>query len=175
MTCEPLRPCKPQQFPLSFGAEPMIHLFFCSLLSFSVCHAGPPKNHPRSIGTDTWSTGIDTCRTGKDSLTGRRIYLNADTGPDCEGGTAAWLRHVNKTLKVSKATADPIRTRYVIAFIVDKNGTISGERTVDAPNDDITKQLFAAVRTIRWISGKCHGKNVTMLHTVGIGIDYQCE
>ena len=146
----------------------MIQLFVYSLLSFSICNAGP---------ANTPSLGIraDTCSIGKDSLTGRQIYLNADVGPECEGGITAWLRHLNKTLKVTKSPTDPIRSTYVIAFIVDKNGRISGERSVDAPADDITRQLFAAARTIRWIPGKCHGKNVTMLKKVPIIIDYQIE
>jgi hypothetical protein len=114
----------------------------------------------------------DTCRTGKDTLTGRKVYLNGDSAPECEGGTAAWLRHVNKTLNVNKLPPGEIQSRYVIAFIVEKDGTISGERAVNTTKNDITKQLFAAVRTMRWIPGKCHGKTVAMLHTLPIIIDY---
>jgi hypothetical protein len=39
-------------------------------------------------------------------------------------------------------------------------------------SDNITKKLFAAVRTIRWVPGKCHGKNVPMLYVLPITIDY---
>jgi hypothetical protein len=117
----------------------------------------------------------DSCRTGIDSLTGKRIYLSADSGPECQGGVAAWLRHLNKTLDIRKLPTDEIRTTYVIAFIVQKDGTISGERSIDGPPTDITKQLFAAARTIRWIPGKCHGKNVSMLHKVPVIIDYQVQ
>ena len=124
-----------------------------------------------------WPSPIvsDTCRTGKDTLTGRQIYLSADSNPECEGGVPAWLRHLNKTLDVRKLPAGEIRTRYVIAFIVEKDGTISGERVVDLPANDVTKQLFAAARSIRWIPGKCHGKNVAMLLKVPVEIDYQTE
>jgi hypothetical protein len=143
----------------------MIHLFIFCLFSLSFRSAAPLKTLPLAIQADT-------CQTGKDTLTGRKIYLDADTGPECEGGTAAWLRHLNKTLDTRKMPSGEIQSRYVIAFIVKKNGTISGERIIDAPKNDITKQLFAAVRTIRWVPGRCHGKYVPMLYALPITIEY---
>jgi hypothetical protein len=143
----------------------MIHLFIFCLLSLSFRSAEIPTTKPSPIESDT-------CQTGKDTLTGRKIYLNADTGPECEGGTAAWLTHLNKTLDARKIPSGEIQTRYVIAFIVEKDGTISGERVVDGPKNDITKQLFTAARTIRWIPGRCHGKKVPMLYKLPIIIDY---
>jgi hypothetical protein len=117
----------------------------------------------------------DTCRTGQDRLTGKKIYLDADTGPECEGGTVAWFRHLNKTLKVTKMPSGEVQSTYIIAFVVDKDGTISGERVVNGPKNAITNQLFAAVRTIRWIPGRCHGKNVAMLRMLPITIEYAIE
>jgi hypothetical protein len=146
----------------------MNYLLICCLFWVSFANGKPVKGHPLpALG--------DTCRTGKDTLTGKQIYLSADSGPECQGGVAAWLRHLNKTLDVRKLPTGEIRTRYVIAFIVEKDGSISGERSADGPPDDITKQLFAAARTIRWIPGKCHEKNVSMLHKVPVIIDYQVQ
>ena len=146
----------------------MIRLFIFCLFSLSFRGAAPLKIQPLAIRADT-------CQTGKDALTGRKIYLDADRGPECEGGTAAWLRHLNKTLDAGKIPSGEIQSRYVIAFIIEKDGTISGERAVDAPKNNITKQLFVAVRTIRWVPGRCHGKNVPMLYVLPITIDYGIE
>jgi hypothetical protein len=146
----------------------MIHLFIFCLFPLSFRGPEIPTNQALPIRADT-------CRTGKDTLTGREIYLDADIGPECEGGTAAWLKHLNKTLDVRKIPSGEIRSRYVIAFIIEKDGTISSERRIDAPKNDITKQLFVAVRTIRWVPGRCHGKNVSMLYKLPITIDYGRE
>ena len=71
--------------------------------------------------------------------------------------------------------SDQIHSAYIIAFIVEKNGALSGERIIKGPKNDLTKQLFAAARSMRWIPGKCHGKNVPMLYTLPIIIDYRTE
>jgi len=42
----------------------------------------------------------DTCRTEKDSLTGRKIYRNAEIEPEYAGGEAGLLRRMNKGIKV---------------------------------------------------------------------------
>lgn len=150
----------------TFNAMHLLVLF--SLLWLSFAKAAPLRG-------DLLRTLTDTCRIGKDTLTGRRLYLEGEIGPECEGGTAAWLRHLNKTLDIRKLPTDEIRTSYIIAFIVEKDGTIRGERSVDGPPNDITKQLFAAARTIRWIPGKCHGKNVPMLLKLPVFIEYQIQ
>jgi hypothetical protein len=146
----------------------MIHPFIFCLFSLSFRYAAPLKIQPLVIRADT-------CQTGKDTLTGRKIYLDADKGPECEGGTAAWLRHLNKTLGARETSSGEIRSSYTIAFIVEKDGTISGERVLGAPKSGITKQLFFAVRSIRWIPGRCHGKNVPMLYKLPIIIHYEIE
>lgn len=146
----------------------MFNLFIFCLFPLSFRRVETPKIHSIPIRADT-------CRAGKDSLTGRIIYLDADTGPECEGGNTAWVKHLNKTLNVTKIPSGEIQSRYVIAFIVDKDGAISGERVVNGPKNSITNQLFAAVRTMRWIPGRCHGKKVSMLHTLPITIEYGIE
>jgi hypothetical protein len=42
---------------------------------------------------------VDTCRTEKDSLTGRKIYRNADIEPEHAGGQAELLRRMDKGVK----------------------------------------------------------------------------
>src|ERR1700754_391451 len=40
----------------------------------------------------------DRCKMGKDTLTGRTIYLTYNVEPECEGGKAALLRSINKNV-----------------------------------------------------------------------------
>jgi hypothetical protein len=145
-----------------------MHFLIHFLLTMSFCGISPPQVQPLPMLADT-------CQIGKDTLTSRKIYLNADIGPACEGGPSAWLKHLNKTLNIREMPSGEIQSCYVIAFIVEKNGTASGERIINAPNNDITKQIFSAVRTIRWVPGKCKGKKVPMLYVLPITIDYASE
>jgi Gram-negative bacterial TonB protein C-terminal len=142
---------------------------------FAFCLLWLPFRGAETFQTQPLPLQSDTCRTGKDTLTGKQVFLNADTGPECEGGTAAWLRHLNKRLHVTDAMVSQIESTCVIAFIVEKDGRLSGLRVVKGSNNDLTKQLFAAVRSIRWIPGRCHGKTVPMLHMLPIIVDFRIE
>ncbi|MDO6433639.1 hypothetical protein Q4E93_23715 [Flavitalea sp. BT771] len=121
-------------------------------------------------------TFCDTCKKGKDTLTGRMVYLAADVEPECEESKIALLRRINKgiTLPDSAATND-YQSNYVVGFIVEADGQITGERIIQDNTNLIGKQLLKVLKSCRWHPAKCNGKEVAMLCkfpiTIDIGID----
>jgi hypothetical protein len=60
------------------------------------------------------------CQIGKDTLTGRSIYLTYDVEPECEGGRGALLRRMNKTVFISDSLmTGNYDSHYTVSFIVE--------------------------------------------------------
>ena len=118
----------------------------------------------------------DTCKKGKDTLTGRIIYLTADVEPESEGGKAALLRRINKGIMYpDSASTNDIQSHYVVGFIVEANGQITGERVVQDNTNQIGKQVLKGIKNCRWCPAKCNGKEVAMLYKFPIIIDFRTD
>ena len=116
------------------------------------------------------------CKPGKDTLTGRTIYLTYDVEPECEGGKAVLMRRMNKTVFFPDSLSiDNYDLKYTVAFIVEADGQITGGRVVHDNTNQIGKQILQAVKSCRWISGKCNGKNVPVLYKYSTIIDIRTE
>jgi hypothetical protein len=115
----------------------------------------------------------DTCITGKDKVTGRTIYFSADTEPQYVGEPAEFQKQVRKSLRVPYADSTQyLPSTYVLEFIVETNGKISGERVTTGTSNSISKQLFSIARGLHWIPATCHGKKVAMLWRLAITVDF---
>jgi hypothetical protein len=114
----------------------------------------------------------DTCKTEKDSLTGRKIYRNAEIEPEYAGGEAGLLRRMNKGIKVpDSALSNEIEFQFIVAFIVETDGHITGGRVIRG-NSQVGKQILKVAETLKWSAGKCNGKNVPVLYTLPVNIEY---
>lgn len=117
-----------------------------------------------------------TCKRGKDTLTGRIVYLTADTDPECEGGRRMLLRRLNKSINFPKsALAGEIQTTFIVGFIVEANGQITGERVMRDNTNQIGKQILKVIKSCHWYPARCNGKKVDMLYTFPINIDPQTD
>jgi len=118
----------------------------------------------------------DTCKKGKDTLTGRVIYLTADVEPECEGGKVALMRLINKGITFSdSASTNDIQSNYIVGFIVETDGQITGERIVQDSTNQIGKQLLTVIKNCRWHPAKCNGKKVAMLYKFPVIIDFRTD
>jgi hypothetical protein len=118
----------------------------------------------------------DTCRKGKDTLTGRVIYLTTDVEPECEGGKAALMKRINKGIRLSDSVlTNDIQSNYIVGFIVEADGQITGERVIGDNTNQIGKQLLMVIKSCHWYPGKCKGKKVAMLYRFPIIIDLQTD
>jgi hypothetical protein len=117
------------------------------------------------------------CKIGKDALTGRSIYLTYDVEPECEGGKSTMLRRINKTVQVpdSLILTSNFDMRYTVTFIVEPDGQISGGRVVHGNINQIGQQILQAVKSCRWIPGKCNGKKVPVLYRYSTIIEIHSE
>ena len=116
----------------------------------------------------------DTCKKGKDTLTGRVVYLTADVEPECEEGKAALMRRINKGITFSdSASTNDIQLNYVVGFIVETDGQITGERIIQDNTNQIGKQVLTVIKNCRWHPAKCNGKKVAMLYKFPAKIDFQ--
>jgi hypothetical protein len=108
----------------------------------------------------------DTCKTGRDKLTGRTVFLTYDVEPEYEGGIAALSRSLSKIVSYPDSLiSGEIDTRYSVSFIVEANGKISAGRAIHGSSKQIGNQILKAVKSCRWHPGKCNGKNVPTLYT----------
>ena len=116
------------------------------------------------------------CKIGKDTLTGRSIYLTYDVEPECEGGKGAIVRRMNKTVRVPDSLVpDNFDSRFTVSFIVEADGQISGGRVVHDNTNQIGKQILQAVKSCRWIPGKCNGRKVPVLYRFSTIIEINTE
>jgi hypothetical protein len=114
-------------------------------------------------GQTTASNG--PCKTEIDSITKRLVYTAADMEPLNEGGENTlrkrFATNVTTTnIPIDTKNYDPI---VIVAFIVDKDGSIKGERIVNDKTNNIGGQMLNIVKSFRWTPAKCNGKSVAMI------------
>jgi outer membrane biosynthesis protein TonB len=147
------------------------------LLAFVLLYSLGMSCHTKAPATNRQPsyTLADTCKTEKDSLTGRMIYLSAEIAPEVAGGLPALLRRLNKNLQFPDTLLNnEIESNYVVAFIVETDSSISGERVIHG-SDEIGQQILKVAKSLKWSPGKCNGKNVPMLHELPTIIDFRNE
>ncbi|HYC27970.1 MAG TPA: hypothetical protein VEB42_04125 [Chitinophagaceae bacterium] len=111
-----------------------------------------------------WAAPCDMggkCKSEMDSVTKQRIYLTGDTEPVNEGGQSALMRAFNKKVRLTDTIEEvpPV----TVAFIVDKDGSIKGERVLRDKTQIVGRQLLEVIRSLKWTPGKCNGRTVPML------------
>ena len=68
----------------------------------------------------------------------------------------------------------PADTKVIVAFIIDKDGEVTGERIIrDIEGSNYASQLLTAVKNIRWAPGTCNGKNVATLQVLPMIIEFK--
>jgi len=106
------------------------------------------------------------CETQVDSLTKRIVYTSADISPENAGGQSALMRQYAK-INLDTIPED-YDTKFIIAFIVDIDGSIFGERIIKDKTNKVGKQILDIVKTFKWTPAICNGKKVAMLHRLEV-------
>lgn len=109
----------------------------------------------------------------QDSLLHKVVYLSADQLPQPYGGLETLIKQLSKTIRFPPGEAD-YGGRVIVAFVIETNGKIDGERVIREPSGDkqiFSKQIFEVVKAIKWTPAKRNGKAVPFLYTLPITID----
>ncbi len=113
-----------------------------------------------------------TCKIEIDSLTKKSVYTSADILPQNEGGQDSLFRSFRR-IKAGNVAGDYSPT-LVVAFIVDTNGIIIGERILTG-NIEIGQQILNVIKSFKWKPAKCQGKNIDMLYKFPVIIEVREE
>jgi hypothetical protein len=70
---------------------------------------------------------------------------------------------------------DVTDTKVVVAFVVDKNGQISGERIVSDKISGVGKTMIEIAKSFRWTPAKCNWKNVATVVELSMQICFSGE
>lgn len=121
------------------------------------------------LTTVSWYGKVGTfqpsCKTETDTLTKRVVYVTADIEPLNNGGNDILIGAFKK--KIHTTDSFPGTKDYdlsvVVAFIVDKDGSITGERIVRDKTQKLGAQMLEVIRSFKWTPAICNGKNVSMI------------
>ncbi len=111
----------------------------------------------------------ESCKTEIDSLTNKRVYVTADMLPQNEGGKDALMQRLEK-IAIDNIPKD-YDPNFIVAFIVDTDGTIIGERVIKDKSNVIGQQMLGIVKEFKWTPAKCGNKNVAMIYKLPLIID----
>lgn len=117
-----------------------------------------------------------SCKTQIDSITKEEIYITADILPDNEGGVGLLSKRLQREIFLddSLLTTELI-SKITVAFIIDIDGSIRGERAVNDKTNKTGQQMLKIIKSLKWKPAICNNRKVTMLHTVAFTICYAEE
>lgn len=110
--------------------------------------------------------GDNFCKTQIDSLTNKIIYTTADILPTNEGGKGALMKKLERGISADIAIESDFDGSIIVAFIVDVDGSIKGERIVKDKTNMAGQQMLDIVKTFKWAPAICKGKKIAMLYTL---------
>ena len=117
-----------------------------------------------------WHTDApDTCGYSYSKKLQKNLYVNVDAEPEFAGGAPAYMRFINKNLRVPLiAFGDgQYPSTASLEFIVDTDGKIIdpviNQKSDTLRMDAYEKELLRLVKSMpKWIPGKCKGKEVAV-------------
>jgi hypothetical protein len=116
-----------------------------------------------------------SCSGFQDSLLHKFVYKTVDSSPQPEGGMETITKLLSKNFKYPPGDTY-YSGRVIVAFVVEIDGKIDGERTIYDPSGNehlFSKQLLNIVNGVKWKAGLCNGEAVPCLYTFPLNVDIQ--
>lgn len=114
----------------------------------------------RTLGQST------DCATSFDPQTKTKFSYSAEIRPEPEGGMENIGRLVMKNIRID-STANRLQSKVIIAFIVNYDGRITGQRVIrNIDGSTIAEQLLAEISKLNWKPGYCNNKPVPVFFTL---------
>lgn len=111
------------------------------------------------------------CTQKKDLITGKMISTSFDELAANKGGVVLLYRAFGK-IKID-SVPHAATTKFTIAFVVDVDGSISGERIIKDEIGGVGDQMIKIVKSFKWSPAMCNGKQVASLHQIPLQICLQ--
>ncbi|ANQ52003.1 hypothetical protein MY04_4668 [Flammeovirga sp. MY04] len=109
-----------------------------------------------------------------DTLTNLQVYTEVEHPPISDIHISHRMKNVGKAIKynVDFKKMGVEGPKYYFAFIVTKNGEVTGERMLEY-NETIANldEVFDEVTKGNWTAAQCNGKSVNSYHIIPIHID----
>ena len=113
------------------------------------------------------------CEKVIDSLTNKEVYKVADEMPKIDGGMSQLYRQMAIIIKLP-AELSIYDTKVIVAFIIEKDGQVTGERIIrNIAGTNIGQELLNIVSQNKWNAGKCNGESVAVLQILPMIIDHK--
>ena len=107
---------------------------------------------------------VKTCRAMLDTLTGLSVHRSATEMAGYPGGIEAMLKQIQKKVYVAKVHGTSGGFKVFVAFIVQSDGTVVGQRVIrNVPGTNLAEQFLDIIDDVCWEPGTCHGKVVATL------------
>ena len=99
-----------------------------------------------------------------------KVYDVVEQMPSFPGGPAALLQYLNNNIRYPKvAEANGIQGRVTVQFVVEKDGSISGVRTMKSAEPSLDHEAERIVRSMpKWNPGKQNGSAVRVYYFVPV-------
>lgn len=99
-----------------------------------------------------------------------KVYDVVEQMPSFPGGPAALLQYLNNNIRYPKvAEANGIQGRVTVQFVVEKDGSISGVRTMKSAEPSLDHEAERIVKSMpKWNPGKSNGSPVRVKYFVPV-------
>jgi hypothetical protein len=104
---------------------------------------------------------VKNCKTEIDSLTNKTIYISVDKAAVNAGGQIALMRQYEKITLDS--IPDNFDTKFIIAFVVEADGQITGERIIKDKVGNVGLNMIKIAKSFKWTPAECDGRKVPSL------------
>lgn len=133
-------------------------LFYLTLILFASSYASFGQNSTRK------------CVSEIDTLTLKRVYSHVDVMPSPRLGSIELFEQLgNLTYPPSCIQS---KSKFVVAFIVDETGQISGQRIIqNIQGTRLGEQALTIIENIEWNPGECNGKKVSVIYILPVRIN----
>lgn len=112
----------------------------------------------------------------KVDTTDNKIYVAVEHEPEFPGGIPAFAKYFNKNLKVSISRDESLKTKLVIEFVVEKDGSITNIKILQGISRATDQSAIDVMRrSPKWLPGKIHGKTVRVQYAIPDIIELQEE
>ena len=118
---------------------------------------------------------VKTTKTTKEADASNKVYEVVEQMPSFPGGNAAMMRYLAENIKypVSAQKAKD-QGRVVVQFIVEKDGTVTGVKTVRSVTPTLDAEAVRVIKAMpKWTPGKQGGEFVRVKYNVPVSFKLQ--